>query len=81
MIIQSLSLFRRAIDDIPRFGVRVVVPPASIVSSAAAASQQHGLLSGDALIVATMRHFALTLLASHDADFDRVPGLARYKPA
>ncbi|HEX5445241.1 MAG TPA: PIN domain-containing protein [Pirellulales bacterium] len=45
---------------------------------AALISQQHGLLSGDALIVATMRHFGLALLASHDADFDRVPGLTRY---
>ena len=81
LIIQSLSLFRHAVDDVPGFGVRVVVPPASIVSSAAAISQQHGLLSGDALIVATMHHFAITLIASHDADFDRVPGLTRYAAA
>lgn len=80
-VIQSLSLFRRAVDDVPQFGVRVVVPPDSIVSAAAAVSQQPGLLSGDALIVATMQHFALTSLASHDADFDRVPGLIRYAPA
>jgi predicted nucleic acid-binding protein len=38
-------------------------------------------LSGDALIVAFMRHHGLTHLASHDADFDRVPGLTRYSPA
>jgi len=79
--IQSLSLFRKAVDDVPNFGVRIVVPPASIVSAAAAASQQFGLLSGDALIVATMHHFGFTLIASHDADFDRVPGLTRYAPA
>lgn len=80
-VIRSLSLFRRAVDDVPQFGVRVIAPPASIVSSAAAISQQHGLLSGDALIVATMQHFAITLLASHDVDFDRVTGLTRYAPA
>ncbi|MGH7138169.1 MAG: hypothetical protein ACREHD_20655 [Pirellulales bacterium] len=39
------------------------------------------MLSGDALIVATMQHFGLTSLASHDADFDRVPGLTRYASA
>lgn len=49
--IQSLSLFRRAVEDVPRFGVRVLLPPDSIVSAAATVSQQHGLLSGDALIV------------------------------
>ena len=35
----------------------------------------------DALAVAVMRGHGLTLLASHDADFDRVPGITRYAPA
>ena len=38
------------------------------------------LLTGDALIVATMRLHSLTKLASEDADFDRVPWLTRYEP-
>ena len=79
-VIQSLSRFRRAIDAVPRFGVQILVPPPSIVSTAAAVSQQHGLLSGDALIIASMQHFGISSIASHDADFDRVPGLARYAP-
>jgi len=41
-------------------------------------SQQFELLTGDALIVATMRQQGLTKLASEDADFDRVLGLTRY---
>jgi len=52
-----------------------------LVSAAAAISQQHGLLSGDALVVAVMREHGIVNLASHDADFDRVPGLTRYAPA
>lgn len=79
-IIQSLSRFRRAIDAVPRFGVQILVPPDSIVSTAAAVSQQSGLLSGDALIVATMRQFGISSIASHDADFDRIHGLVRYGP-
>jgi predicted nucleic acid-binding protein len=43
-------------------------------------SQQHELLTGDALIVATMQQHGLTHLASADADFDRVPGITRYTP-
>ena len=43
-------------------------------------SQRIGLLSGDALIVATMQTYGLIHLASHDADFDRVGGLTRYAP-
>jgi predicted nucleic acid-binding protein len=30
--------------------------------------------------VALMQHQGLTRLASHDADFDRVPGITRYAP-
>jgi predicted nucleic acid-binding protein len=51
------------------------------VSAAAAITQQVGLLSGDALVVAVMQEHGLVNLASHDADFDRVPGLRRYAPA
>jgi predicted nucleic acid-binding protein len=57
----------------------VTIAPA-LIASAAAVSQQTGLLSNDALIVAVMRANGLTALASNDADFDRVPGLTRYAP-
>jgi len=79
--IMRLSLFRKAIDDVNQFGVRIVVPPASINTAATAVSQQYGLLSGDALIVAIMQQFGLASIASHDADFDRVPWITRYSPA
>jgi predicted nucleic acid-binding protein len=51
-----------------------------LVARAAAISQQFELLSDDALVVAVMQEHGLTHLASHDADFDRVPGLTRYGP-
>jgi predicted nucleic acid-binding protein len=34
----------------------------------------------DALVVAVMQAHGLAHLASHDADFDRVPWLTRYEP-
>lgn len=76
-----LSLFKKAIDDINHFCVRIIVPPASINTAGAAVSQQYGLLSGDALIVAIMQQFGTSSIASHDADFDRVPWITRYSPA
>jgi len=79
--IRSLTLFRQAVDEIPRLGVQILVPQASVVSAAAAISQQYCLLSGDALIVAMMQQFGLSSIASHDADFDRVPWITRYSPA
>lgn len=53
----------------------------SLIATAAVASQQHGLLSNDALIVAVMQSHGLSNLASSDADFDRVPGFTRFVPA
>jgi predicted nucleic acid-binding protein len=43
-------------------------------------SRQHGLLSGDALILAAMQLQGLQSLASNDSDFDRIAGIPRYAP-
>jgi predicted nucleic acid-binding protein len=80
-MIQKLTLFRQAVEGVQQFGVQRVSVRPRHVSAAAAISQQHGLLSGDALVVAVMREHGLVNLASHDADFDRVHGLTRYAPA
>jgi predicted nucleic acid-binding protein len=79
--IQKLSRFRQAILDIPGFRVQLLPTLPTLVETATALSQHHGLLSGDALLVAVMQHHGLANLASADADFDRVPGLTRYAPA
>jgi predicted nucleic acid-binding protein len=79
--VRQLTRFRRVVDEIPAFGIQVLPITMPLVSAAAAISQQHGLLSGDALVVAVMREQGIVNLASHDADFDRVPGLTRYSPA
>jgi predicted nucleic acid-binding protein len=50
------------------------------VETATAVSQQCGLLSGDALIVAVMQQHGITHIASLDADFDHVPGITRFSP-
>ncbi len=79
-IVQKLTRFRQAIEDIPRLGIQVLTIPPDLIATAAALSQQTGLLSNDALIVAVMQQYGLTNLASADADFDRVPGITRYAP-
>lgn len=76
--IQALSRFRQAVDEIPRFNIDVLPVSASNVADAASHSQQHGLLSGDALVLAVMREHGLSQLASYDADFDRVPSIQRF---
>jgi predicted nucleic acid-binding protein len=79
--IRNLDRQRQAIDEIGVFGIQVVSITQTLVATAAVISQQHELLSGDALIVAVLQAHGLTNLASCDTDFDRVPGITRYGPA
>jgi predicted nucleic acid-binding protein len=79
-ILQNLTRFRMAVETILQSSLQVLTLAPSLLGTAAVLSQQHGLLTNDALIVAVMRANGLTKLASHDADFDRVPGLTRYAP-
>lgn len=78
--LRQLSAYRRAIEQILNSQVKVVSVPPELVLAAASISRQHGLLSGDALVVAVMQHHGLIHLASHDADFDHLPGITRYSP-
>ena len=78
--IQKLSRFRQAIDEIPRLGIEVLPIERHILPLAASLAQLHGLLTNDAITAATMQDQAIVHIASHDSDFDRVPGLTRYAP-
>jgi predicted nucleic acid-binding protein len=79
--VQSLTLHRLTIDRLSQSRVHFLPLTFPLLQTATAVSQQTGLLTNDALIVAAMQAHGLTKLASHDADFDRVPGLTRYAPA
>lgn len=78
--IRKLTRFRQAIDEVPRLGVEVLPIERHLLPLAASLSQLHGLLTNDAITAATIQDRAIVHLASHDADFDRVPGLTRYAP-
>jgi len=78
--VQRLTRHRRAIDDVAAIPLTILPVTGPQVSRAADVTIQHGLLTNDALIVVLMQDNGLTLLASVDADFDRVPGITRYAP-
>jgi predicted nucleic acid-binding protein len=63
------------VEKVPQLGIQVLTIAPDLIATAAALSQQYGLLSNDALIVAAMKHHGLIHLASGDTDFDRVPGI------
>ena len=79
--IQKLTRFRQAVEAVTVIGVDVLPVFSRHVESAAAISQQYGLLSNDALVLAIMQEHGLSQLASHDTDFDRVPSITRFAPA
>jgi predicted nucleic acid-binding protein len=79
--VQTLVKFRQSLQQIPKFGIQILTIPPHLVDIAAAMSQQTGLLTNDALVVAVMQANGLTNLASSDADFDGVAGITRYAPA
>lgn len=78
--LKQLTDFRAAIETIHNSKLQIFSVPADQVVVATSISQQFGLLSDDALIVALMQANGLVDLASNDADFDRVPMLTRYAP-
>jgi predicted nucleic acid-binding protein len=78
--VKTLVRFRQAIEQIPRYRVQLMPIPIPLIEKATEVSQQTGMLHNDALVVAVMQANGLTKLASHDADFDRLPGLTRYAP-
>lgn len=78
--VQQLVRHRQAIDEVRNAKVQVLSVEGADVSRAADLSAPYGLLSSDALIVVIMQRHNLSLLASLDPDFDRVPGLTRYAP-
>lgn len=79
--VRQLNQFRRAIEQVPQLGIQVLTVAPTLVDAGTIVSQQTGLLTNDALIVAVMQEHGLIILASNDADFDRVPGITRYAPA
>jgi predicted nucleic acid-binding protein len=78
--VKKLSRFRQAIDEVPRLGIEVLPIERHLMPLATPLSQLHGLLTNDAITVAAMQDQSIIHIASHDADFDRVPGLHRYQP-
>lgn len=78
--IQRLTSFRQAIEDLCVGQLQILTITSALVSTIAAVSQQIGLLTNDAAVVAIMQSSGLSKIARNDTDFDRVPGITRYAP-
>ena len=80
-VVQQLTRFQTAVETVLQSRIQLLAIAGALASAAATLSRQHGLLTNDAVILALMHHHNFGLLASHDAHFDRVPGITRYAPA
>lgn len=78
--VMQLSQFQQAVNNLIASRVQILLVDRPLLSAAAGVSRQTGLMTNDSLMIATMRVHGITNLASHDADFDRVPGITRYAP-
>ncbi len=67
--VQALTAHRTAVDEILQSRIQVLSIPPALLAATAALSQQHGLLTNDALIVALMQASGLTIIASNDDDW------------
>lgn len=69
-----------ACDQLERLPLQVLPADIPLLRHAMRLSAAHGLLTGDAMIVALMQRHGLTHLVTNDDDFDEVPGLTLWKP-
>jgi predicted nucleic acid-binding protein len=65
-------------DTVLRIGVDVVTVELADVQRSHDIKHRYGLFTNDAILAATMGRLGINLLASNDADFDRVAGLTVY---
>ena len=79
-VVKQLTLFQTAVAAVLQSKIQVLTITPVLVSTAATLSRQHGLLTTDAVILASMHAHGLTHLASHDAHFDSVPRITWYAP-
>jgi predicted nucleic acid-binding protein len=78
--VMQLDRYRQAIDELPLIPLQILPNTGNEVSLACDVVRQYGLLTNDAIVVVQMRQHNLSILASADSDFDRVPGLTRFGP-
>ena len=69
-----------ACDQLERLPLHVLPLDVPLLRQAMRLSAAHGLLTGDAMIVALMQRHGLTNLVTNDDDFDAVPNVTIWKP-
>lgn len=80
-LVQQLSKYYFSTLKIPQMGVEVVPLPDDFLTASQEYRQTYGLLVNDSLVLMDMRRRGLSLLASADAAFDKIPWVRRFRPS
>ncbi|MDX1945015.1 MAG: PIN domain-containing protein [Pirellulaceae bacterium] len=79
--VRKLGRFQQAVETVLNSRIQVLSVTPTLTSQGPRLSQQTGLLSNDAMVLAAMTASGLRKIASNDSDFDRITGVQRYSPA
>jgi predicted nucleic acid-binding protein len=79
--VAGLHNYWKQILSLLEMNIAVLNLDIGVVRRAHEVRAQHGLLTNDSVIVAAMRDYGISALASADADFDRVSDVTRYRPS
>jgi len=80
-LVRELSKYFFSVLSIGRLGFDILPLPADFLTASQEFRQRYGLLVNDSIVPALMRQAGLSVLASADAAFDRIPGIRRFAPA
>ena len=75
-VITQLTRYRSILRDLRQARVNILPLTYRDLHATRQYREQHGLLVNDSLVVAVMRREGLQILATNDADYERIPGLA-----
>jgi predicted nucleic acid-binding protein len=75
-LVTQLTRYRSVLRDLRQARVNILPLTYRDLHASRQYREQQGLLVNDSLIVAVMRREGLQILATNDADYERVPGLA-----
>jgi len=78
--VRSLSEYWKHVDRLLSMNLLFLATTESLHRDAHAERILSGLLTNDSRIVACMRRYGVTLLASRDSDFERVTGIEVFQP-
>jgi predicted nucleic acid-binding protein len=79
-MVKQLTQYQEDVNKIPHMYLTILPLTLDIVQASAEIRKGEGLLTNDSFVIAFMRAQGLTQLATANGDFDRVGGMAIYKP-